>query len=467
VAGAVELEISGRIVRDDGVDVGVDDLIPADHVDDRQPCLALADPGLSIGIRHLVINDRLPKSRGSGGRQVHLLAGELAAVEGRFLGVDVQDRPEAACGVAAQSLASGGGAVARADVGVLPLGEDGNGGTGSALGDEAAGILAHERAVFVNAVNQLRPLEPQADPAVRHLVVDVQVEIDAASHFDGVKRVRPRGQQVRHRVGQAVARAHTQDERPGPLVRSERHLAGSRSSALGEGHSGDKVDRVPAQGEHHPVDVLGAEAVVHQRHVEGHDVGREGPVAHDLGRCVPGRAGRREDAGNRQRERRRNSERITMFLLHGPSPFDQLRGLERFLMLSLVGFHKGGLFFMSFLPFSISHVRSGGCEIPFYNYFFLRVIISNTRAHRGRRAYQKNLSVDSMRCIYAFRWRRERGATILRGNFVLIPYIVDLFTDNFPEGVQRCDVCRTGSSLRVGTAHRGNGGGASDRKCLN
>jgi len=86
------------------------------------------------------------------------------------------------------------------------------------------------------------------------------------------------GQQVAQVDCQAVPSRHPQHDRPRALVRAQGDLARHRRTALAQGHT-VLVHHVLAQGEHHAVGVLRAQAVEHQWLIQRHHVGHQRALA--------------------------------------------------------------------------------------------------------------------------------------------------------------------------------------------
>ena len=100
-----------------------------------------------------------------------------------------------------------------------------------------------------------------------HLIINVH------RRMLGIARISDRRQQIMEIDRQAVARSDTQHQRAGTLVLTQLHLTRTQNAAGDLGAVGQRIHDIAAQCKHHAVDVLRADAVVHQRLIEGDHVG--------------------------------------------------------------------------------------------------------------------------------------------------------------------------------------------------
>ncbi|MNZ67462.1 hypothetical protein D3C78_857130 [compost metagenome] len=259
--------------HDHRVGVAGDDLAVVHHGDHRQAGLAFLGPGRGLRITRFVIDDRLAGRGAAGGGQAHFFLGDHVAVGARPFGQHHYLGEQAVGGVAAGALAAEGGAVAGSGEGALALGVE-RVAAAAAGRDQTVLVAAGVGGDVADVVHRLQAVDLEADMAIGDLLVLLEQRIVR------VVRVGLVGQEVLQVDGQAVAGGHAQYQRTRALVRAQAHFAGNSCAALGERHF-VAVHHVAAQGEHHAVDVLRAQAVEHQRLVQGDHVGHQVALALD------------------------------------------------------------------------------------------------------------------------------------------------------------------------------------------
>ena len=85
------------------------------------------------------------------------------------------------------------------------------------------------------------------------------------------------GQQVRQRNFKTITFTCTQNQRPRPFIRPQCDVAGKRSEvSVRQRLEVRKRDNVSPQRIHHAIDVLRTKAIEHQRHIQCHDIRRDG-----------------------------------------------------------------------------------------------------------------------------------------------------------------------------------------------
>ncbi|MCY1285434.1 hypothetical protein D9M70_343700 [compost metagenome] len=282
VGGRREAAIGIR-PHDHRIGLAGDDLAAIDHGEDGFAGLALAEPRLAVRVARLVVDDRLAGRGAPAGGQAHFFLGQRVAVGAAALGQHDHLAEQAIADVARRALAAEGGPVAGGGEGALALGVEAVA-AAFARGQQRAVVAADIAGDVGNRADRLQAVDREADVAVGDLVVDVQFAARHAAFGVLVAAVAIgiglEGQQVLQVDGQAVAGGHAQDQRPWALVRTQGDLPRHRRAAARQGNAGG-IHHVAAQGEHHAVDVLRAEAVEHQRLVEGDDVGHQGALALD------------------------------------------------------------------------------------------------------------------------------------------------------------------------------------------
>ena len=267
VGEAAGTETAARVrARDDRRQVAVDDLVArAEHGEDRCARLWVAGWVDRGPVEHRLAGrreDQAAEGVALGG-EVHVVSGDLAAEEERVLRLHV-DRAEQARGRrAAVAVTAGHGRRRVEDVLPLPLGVEGVD-RRAARGHQAGRVLAHERSVVGDRVDELKA--DHVDPGV------------AGGRLVLVHRGRV--QQVLEVDLQAVAHAHAQHQGAGTPVGPEHHVARQQSADAVDWHD------VAPQGVDHPLGLDGAEPVPEEDLVERHHVRRDGAVAARPG--VPG-----------------------------------------------------------------------------------------------------------------------------------------------------------------------------------
>ena len=255
-----------------------DDFIAVDHVDDRRTGLAFPDPGLTLRVAGLVIDNRLACGCPAAGSQAHLFFGHCIAIVATALGHHHHFAEQTVGNVACIPFSAECGTTAAGGECAFALGIEGIG-TGRTGGYQSIGVAPGVRRNIVDAVDRLQTVDLKPDMAVTDLLIDLEVvviDLDFAFYLallpvflaTGVGLV---GQQVLQVDGQAVTGSHPQHQRPRALVRPKRDLARHRRTPCGQWLV-VVIHHITAQGEHHAVDVLRPQAVEHQRLVQGDDV---------------------------------------------------------------------------------------------------------------------------------------------------------------------------------------------------
>ena len=184
------------------------------------------------------------------GREVHVRAGDLAAIEGGARRLDVDRAEKAGRRRAAVAVAAGHGAGGVHHVLAFTLGVEGVGGR-AARSDQAAPVRADVGAVVGDRVHGLEA--DHVDPGLpgrRLLGVD-----------------RRRVEQVLELDLQAVAHGHAQHHRPWALVLPQHHVARDETLTRIDGH------HVAPQRVDHALGLNCAQAVPEEHLVERHHVG--------------------------------------------------------------------------------------------------------------------------------------------------------------------------------------------------
>ncbi|MCY1342263.1 hypothetical protein D9M68_271800 [compost metagenome] len=286
VGGRREAAVGFR-AHDDGIAVAGDDFRAVDHVDDRQPGLAFADPGFAVRVARLVVDHRLAGGRAAGGGQAHFFLGEGVAVGAALLRHHHHLGEQAVADVAGGALAAEGRSLAADGEGAFALGVKG---VAAAVAgrDEEVAVAADVGGDVLDGVHRLHAVGQEADMPIGDLVIHLEgvlalvfllqlaflfLELVVIAVRVGLER-----QQVVQVHLQALAGGEAQHQRARTLVRAQADLAGNRRAAAAERHA-LVVHHVAAQGEHHAVGVLRTEAVEHQRLVERDHVGDQRALA--------------------------------------------------------------------------------------------------------------------------------------------------------------------------------------------
>ncbi|MCY1281966.1 hypothetical protein D9M70_307880 [compost metagenome] len=281
VGGRREAAVGLR-AHDHRIAVAGDDLAAVDHVDDRQPGPAFADPRLAVRVARLVVDHRLAGGGAAGGGQAHLFLGEGVAVGAAFLRQHHHLGEQAVADVAGTAFATeAGGRVADGE-GAFALGVEGVA-AAAARQHHVIAVAADVAGDILDGIHRLHAVDVEADVAVGDLVVGFQRQEFRLVLFQpalGVAAVGVglQGQEVLQVHLQALAGGQAQHQRARTLVRAQADPAGNRRAAAAQGHA-LVVHHVAAQGVHHAVDVLRAHAVEHERLVERDHVGDQGAFA--------------------------------------------------------------------------------------------------------------------------------------------------------------------------------------------
>ncbi|MNZ75457.1 hypothetical protein D3C78_939340 [compost metagenome] len=273
--------------HDDGVAVAVDDLVAVDHGEDRFAGLAFGDPWFAVRVTRLVVDHRLAGRSTPDRGQAHLFLGHGIAVGTAVFWLHHHLTEQAIAGIPGAALAAEGGALAANGECPFALGVQ-RVATARAGFDQIVAVAADVGGDIADGADRLHAIDQEADVAVGYLVVGLQFQrlvLLLAVRFPGsvprppiTVRVGLIGQQVLQVHRQAVAGGHPQHDRTRTLVRAQADLAGLRHAAAAEQHA-VVVHHIAAQGVDHAVDVLRAEAVEHQRLVDGHHVGHQVALA--------------------------------------------------------------------------------------------------------------------------------------------------------------------------------------------